>query len=125
MSCSNFEIIYDVNALGGTNYVEIFPEVFKNKFWNTSSIFLTEESFEWIAPVFQRCCDDFDLYTFNNIDIFTWQLIIKEMKQQLVNDLQTDAKAVFMEGSETNLRELISWLEKKSRSTNCISVLGL
>lgn len=135
MNSSMFEIIYDVNSLDGTNYVEIFPNVFENKFWNASSIYLTEESFEYLVPAFQRCSEDFDLYGFNNIEIATWQLIIQELeklKQALINNFQSDSTSVFMADQEMNTQELISliselvnWIEKQSQSTNCISVLGL
>jgi len=141
------EIIYDTNILEGTCYLEVLPGKYKGEFWNTSSIFFTEESFGYILPAIKKCYKEFDYLAFNEIEIDTWKLIIKELdktKQHFINNPNphslkdvlgfpfTYSEEEFMQDYDTNTKQLISminefqsWLEEKSASTKFISVLGL
>ncbi|EON72444.1 hypothetical protein [Lysinibacillus sphaericus] len=141
------EIIYDTGSLEGSCYIEILPDKYKGEYWNTTSIFFTEDNFGYIMPALEKCYKKFDYYAFNEIDIDTWSLINKElerMKQYLAsNPNPSSLKDVlgfpfvfsekeFIENYDTNIKQLIfmitelqSWIEQKSFSTKFISVLGI
>jgi hypothetical protein len=141
------EIIYDANSLKGSCYIEVLPSKYKGECWNANSIFFTEENFGYILPAFEKCYKKFDYFAFNEIDIDTWSLIIKELekiKQFLATDPEpnslkgvlgfpfTYSETEFMEDYEINRKQLISmitdfqfWINEKGLSTKFISVLGM
>jgi hypothetical protein len=141
------EIIYNTSNLEGTCYIEILPDKYSGVCWNTSSIFFSEDNFGYIMPVFEKCHKKFDYYAFNEIEIDTWKLILKELeavKQYLSNnpDPRTLKEVLgfpfvysereFNEDYESNLLQLISmitefqvWISEKSLTTKYISVLGI
>lgn len=141
------EIIYDESTLEGSCYIEILPDKFKGKCWNTSSIFFAEQNFGYIMPVFEKCYKKFDYYAFNQIEIEIWKLIIMELENMkkflFVNPNPHSLKDVlgflfayseeeFMENYDSNIRQLIlmitefqSWIKGESVSTKVISVLGI
>lgn len=75
------EIIYDANSLEGSCYIEVLPSKYKGECWNKNSIFFTEENFGYILPAFEKCYKKFDYYAFNEIDIDTWSLIIRNWRK--------------------------------------------
>ncbi|MGE7024560.1 hypothetical protein [Solibacillus cecembensis] len=141
------EIIYDASTLEGSCYIEVLPDKYKGECWNTSSIFFTEENFGYIMPAFEKCYKKFDYYAFNEIDIETWKLIIRElekMKQYLSDNPNphslkdvlgfqfVNSEEEFLENYDTNFKQLISmitefqlWINEKSVSAKFISVLGM
>jgi hypothetical protein len=141
------EIISDVNILQGSCYMEIFPNNYEGGYWNESSIFLTEENFGYIMPVFEKCCEEFDYCGVNGMDIRTWNEILKEleeMKQYLLNHpephslehivgfIYDGVEEAFMKDYNENRKQLISmitefqvWIEEQSKTTKVISVLGM
>lgn len=140
-------IIYDVSTLEGSCYIEVLPDRYKDECWNSSSIFFTEDNFGYLLPVFEKCFKSFDYFSFNEIKIDTWKLIIKELenvKQYLINNPQSQSlkdvlgfpfiysEEEFMENYDTNVKQLVSmitefqsWIREKSDSTKFISVLGM
>ena len=141
------EIIYDVATLEDSCYIEILPDKYKDECWNTSSIYFTEENFCYIMPTFRKCYKKFDYFSFNEIEVDTWKLIMKELekvKNYLINNpipdtLKdvigfpfTNSEKDFMEYYDTNLKQLILmiddfqvWIEARKTSTNYITVLGM
>ncbi|MFJ5566205.1 hypothetical protein [Lysinibacillus xylanilyticus] len=141
------EIIYDASTLEGSCYIEVLPDKYKGECWNTSSIFFTEENFGYIMPAFEKSYKKFDYYAFNEIDIETWKLIIRElekMKQYLSDNPNphslkdvlgfpfVNSEEEFLENYDTNFKQLISmitefqlWINEKSVSAKFISVLGM
>ncbi|MFJ8459249.1 hypothetical protein ACIQ57_08965 [Lysinibacillus xylanilyticus] len=141
------EIIYDASTLEGSCYIEVLPDKYKGECWNTSSIFFTEENFGYIMHAFEKCYKKFDYYAFNEIDIETWKLIIRELEKtkQYLSDnpnphslkdvlgfLYVNSEEEFLENYDTNFKQLISmitefqlWINEKSVSAKFISVLGM
>ncbi len=141
------EIIYDLNVLEGSCYIEILPDTYKGKCWNSSSIFFTEDNFGYILPAIEKCYKKFDYFAFNEIEIEIWSQINKElekMKQVLQSNpnphslkdtigfLYDYSEKEFRENYGINIKQLISmmtefqmWIEQKSSTTKFISVLGI
>ncbi|KKB73304.1 MULTISPECIES: hypothetical protein [Bacillus] len=141
------EIIYGTDALEGSCYIEILPDKYRGKCWNTSSIYFTGDNFGYMMPAFEKCYKPFDYFAFNEMDTDTWKLIMKElevMKQNLINDPDPHSlkdvlgfpfvysEEEFLENHQANIKQLISmisefqtWIEEKSDSTQFISVLGM
>ncbi|MEQ6353597.1 hypothetical protein ABNX05_03105 [Lysinibacillus sp. M3] len=141
------EIIYDASTVEDSCYIEVLPDKYKGKCWNASSIYFTEENFGYIMPAFEKCYKKFDYYSFNEIDIENWKLIIWElekMKQYLSDNpnphslkdvlgfLFLNSEEEFLVNYDTNLKQLISmitefqsWIIEKSASAKFISVLGM
>lgn len=141
------EIIYDLNVLEGSCYIEILPDTYKGKCWNSSSIFFTEDSFSYILPAIEKCYKKFDYFAFNEIEIEIWGQINKELEKmkhvlqsnptpQSLKDtigfLYDYSEKEFRENYDINIKQLISmmtefqmWIEQKSSTTKFISVLGI
>lgn len=141
------EIIYDASTRKNSCYIELLPDKYKGKCWNTSSIYFTENNFGYIEPVIEKCYKEFEYYAFNEIEIDTWKLIIQELekiKQYLADDPNPNSlrdvlgfkfkssEKRFIENYDTNLKQLISmitdfqsWIKEKSVSTKFICVLGM
>lgn len=141
------EVIFDTSTLEGSCYIEILPDKYKGECWGTSSIFFTEDNFGYIMPAIEKCYKKFDYFAFNEINIDTWKLIVKELqkiKEYLSNNPEPHSlkdvlgfpflysEEEFLENYETNIKQLINmitdfqtWIEEKSTSTKFISVLGM
>ena len=67
-------LIQSLSELHGTCYFEFLP----GKYWNQNSVFLTEEVFGYLEPVFKRHEPEFDHYAFIKIPKGMWILIISD-----------------------------------------------
>src|SRR5204862_292237 len=57
----------DAAALEGTAYFEFLPGRYAGECWGRQSVFLTEQAFAHIEPIFQKHRPDFDHYAFTEI----------------------------------------------------------
>lgn len=60
-------LIRDLSELQGTYYFEILPGKYQDKCWNQNSVFMTEEVFGYLEPIFERRAPNFDHYAFVEI----------------------------------------------------------
>ena len=140
-------LIQSLSALHGTCYFEFLPGKYKGKCWNQNSVFLTEEVFGYLEPVFERNQPDFDHYAFVEIQKETWMSVISDFCQLLesleqAHDVQEledkvgftfrDSGACFTSDFRSNaaalidtVRELSQWIETQLQSHDSISVLGM
>jgi hypothetical protein len=143
----SLEIIKDKNALEGTVYFEILPGPYKNKCWNEGSLFLDEEAFGFVEPVFERFVENYDHYSFMQIDAKTGKQILGGLNElrtaietsQAVEELEgiigffyRDTATNFQSNFETNrnglvkmVEELSEWFEDMFQTHQTISLLGL
>jgi hypothetical protein len=133
--------------LDGTAYFELLPGPYRESCWGPDSVFLDEEGFGFVEPVFVKLCPKFDHYAFTEIGRPLWRDILREL----------DALADFLRGAATDeqvraifglfvgdteetffarptenrkaLREMIEnltgWVRAKLHQHNVVSVLGL
>lgn len=143
----NIEIIRDKNSLEGTGYFEIMAGPYKNKCWNEGSLFLDEEAFGFVEPVFERLVENYDHYSFMEIDAKKGNLILASLKElqvalgesktfeeieQKIGFFYRDTAINFQSNFETNrnrlakmVEELSEWLEDTFQTHQTISLLGL
>jgi hypothetical protein len=141
------ELIKDLNKLEGTAYFEFFPGKYKNKCWNKESVFIDEESFGLIEPIFERCIEKYDHYAFVAVNRKKWERVIDELLSlqekvrglKGVDDLQeyiglfsTATRERFAESFEKNredldklIEDLVAWLRRTLKNYEGISILGL
>jgi hypothetical protein len=140
-------LIQSLNELHGTCYFEILPGRYLGNCWNHNSVFMTEEVFGYLEPIFERNQPDFDHYAFIEIKKEVWLLIISDFcslmkaleQAQDIQELEGKVGFIFkgsMERFASNFRsnaadligvlsELSQWLENQLKSYNHISVLGI
>ncbi|HEY8561888.1 MAG TPA: hypothetical protein VIL74_16060 [Pyrinomonadaceae bacterium] len=71
----------------GTLYFEFAPGGFSGNHWREDSVYLSDEVFELIEPVFVKTIPGFGRYSPNEISRSDWELIINEfqaLKETLV-----------------------------------------
>jgi predicted DNA-binding protein len=146
-STERIYLIQRLSELHGTCYFEILPGKYEGKCWNQNSVFLTEEVFGYLEPVFERNELDFDHYAFTEIQKEVWICIISDLcrlieileQAQDIHELEDklgfifkDSMARFVSNFRSNisalidlLRKLVQWLENQLQSYDHISVLGI
>jgi hypothetical protein len=85
--------------LDGTAYFELLPGPYRGECWGPNSVFLDEEAFGLIEPIFVRLCPKYDHYAFTDIGRPLWRDILTEL----------DALAAVLDDTPTD-RELSSRL---------------
>jgi hypothetical protein len=68
-------VLTDAKSLEGTQYFEFLPGRYQ-----AGSVFLTEEVFAHVEPIFERNRPDFDHYSFIEIPKSGWQPILKGLE---------------------------------------------
>lgn len=133
--------------LRGTAYVELLPGPYRDQCWGPSSVFLDEEAFGFIEPIFRKLCPKYDHYAFTEIGRPLWQDILRELDAlaTLLDSRPTDealssrlgfffhdTQSKFFENRAESLtrlhaliRELASWIRAQLNEHSVISVLGL
>lgn len=140
-------IISDKNKLSGTCYFELLPGPYEGKCWGDNSVFISEEIFGLIEPIFEKHIPNFDHFSFMQVERNIWIAIIRSLKK-LAEDLENwadlkcrqevltlwdEQRRVSFEkelpdsvGNLLNLvQELVIWSEKTLKVYPLISVLGL
>jgi hypothetical protein len=140
-------IIEDLADLDGTCYIELMFGHYQNKCWNNGSLFLSEEVFGYIEPLFERYIDGYDHYAFTYLDIVHCRLILKHLNT-LCSELQQiksvaelpkaigfffkDTESQFKENFLDNicslvivLQNLIGWFNKYPDNQEGVTILGI
>ena len=140
-------IIRDQSKLEGTCYLEIVPGKYQKKHWQTGSLFIDEEVFGLIEPIFESFINGYDHYSVNEASKTEWLKIVNELEN--FNELLRSAKEFedlfgkigliargtrdkFQNNFEGNKKlliqmnvELISWIRKVLETHGHITVLGI
>jgi hypothetical protein len=67
----HIQIIYDVESLKGTCYVELKPGKFTGGHWNKDSIYFTDETFSFFSTAIEKHYKRYSLFDVSEIDINT------------------------------------------------------
>lgn len=68
MSHLDIRIITSTKALKGTQYFELMPGAYRGRCWNEGSLFIDEEVFGYLEPIFECRVPAFDHYAFSQAD---------------------------------------------------------
>lgn len=134
-------------TLEGTAYFEFLPGKYQNKCWNEASVFLDEEAFGYVEPIFERLVPDYDHYAFVEVQRPRWSPIRAELGRLLWllnaapsdGDLSEnigfrfrDTQEKFFAGRPQTIEDvrvmivdLDTWLERILRDHESVSLLGL
>jgi hypothetical protein len=140
-------LIYHLTELHGSCYFEILPGIYKGKCWSQNSVFMNEEVFGYLEPIFEYHVSDFDHYAFIEISRDDWMLIIDDFtnllqvldKAQNINDLIGKVGFIFKDSIElfesnfssntimlaNTIRHLSEWVTEQLKSQDYISILGI
>ena len=136
-------LITQLSELHHTVYIELYPGPYRDKCWCSDSVFLTEEAFAFVEPIFRRHIPDYDYYSFMELPRIAGAQVIAELTgvvrairgETLVAPLTPSAAEAFERIGEGNSEEhkavagladqLAGWLEREFVGTEVISVLGL
>jgi cell fate (sporulation/competence/biofilm development) regulator YlbF (YheA/YmcA/DUF963 family) len=142
------QIIYDVEALEGTCYVELKPGKFKGNHWGKDSIYFTDETFSFFSLAIQKNYKRYSLFGVSEIDKQTWGLIIAELERlktvlqnnPTINELKKHVIFLLEEITENNflkdfneninrlikvITELQTWVINTIKEHDFISILGI
>lgn len=142
------EIIYDLEILQGTGYVEIKPSKYSGDNWNKGSIFFTDETFTYFSKAIEKHYKNYSLWGISEINSDTWKLILAELENLkifLSNDpkpeeLKNHIEFLYLKITEkyvfgnlnNNLKDMVkvindfqSWITEKSKDNEYISILGV
>lgn len=140
-------LIRDKAELVGTCYFELLPGEYKGQCWNDESVFLSEEVFGLIEPLFVRHHPGFDHYSFVGIRRPAWERVLTDLERLAaraetatgVGDLRGDVmfyypliEAAFTREFRDNAdslarmaRDLAAWVKGQLSEHECVSVLGM
>ncbi|PEL09239.1 SMI1/KNR4 family protein [Bacillus sp. AFS017336] len=147
LKLSPIEIIYDVETLKGTCYVEIKPGKDTGSHWNKDSIYLIDETFTYLSRAIEKEYKDYSPWGVSEIDKHTWNLILKQLEnvklflkdipkeeeiKTMVGFLWEDTESKFKENINQNIIDLInliaefqSWICDQSKKHEFITILGI
>ena len=130
----------------GTLYFEFAPGGYTGNHWQENAVYLSEEVFELIEPVFVKVIPSFGRYAPNEISRSNWELILMELqalKETLVKastPADVGERMWISEKFETPFSErfddarfavlklitdLHAWLDVQLKSHEKVSVLGI
>jgi len=136
-------LITQLSELHHTVYIEFYPGPYRDKCWCSDSVFLTEEGFGFVEPIFRRHTPDYDYYSFMELPRIAGTRVIAELTgvvrairgEPLVAPLAPSAAEAFEKighGSSDEHKavagladQLANWLEREYVGAEVISVLGL
>jgi len=139
------EIIRNVSNLESSCYMELSLGKFQGKYWQDSSIFISDEVFVYIENIFRKNVPDYDHYEINDADTAAWIMIIYELKALstalrsatkfediadnnsfICVDKQFKTKFSFCKTQlYTMIDELLEWAEKNIVIYGHIAILGM
>jgi hypothetical protein len=143
----NIRLIRDRSAAKGGEYFELLPGLYAGKCWNDGSLYIEEEVFGLIEPVFQRHAPMYDHYGFTEVRGASCGEIAAELGRMrsileqagCTKDLRGSV-GFYCVGTEerfaANWRasaaslarmadELALWMTSAASEHGCISVLGI
>jgi hypothetical protein len=136
-------LITSLADLHHTVYIEFYPGPCRDKCWCTDSVFLTEEAFAFVEPIFRRHTPNYDYYSFMELPRVSGVQVIAELTsvalairaEPLVAPLSPSAAEAFeligQGGSEEHVtvarlsERLATWLEREYADAEVVSVLGI
>jgi hypothetical protein len=140
-------LLTDPSALKGTVYFEFLPGRYAGECWQRGSIFLTEQAFAHIEPIFAKHRPDYDHYAFVEIPRSQWEPILQDLEAmaeflhsrpaasevcERVGFFAARNKEAFVQELESNvaqlrttLVDLLRWIRDRLASNDAISVLGI
>ena len=143
----DIRLIKDKTELEGTCYFELLPGPYQDRCWNEQSVFMAEEVFGLLEPIFRRHVQQYDHFAFTEVAAERWTGIIHDL--QRLRDKLAGAKSVddvhgglgfIWSTSETRfcnefssnsksvvcvIDDLTTWLETVLGSQQVISILGI
>jgi hypothetical protein len=145
---TQIEIIYELENLQGTCYVEIKPGKYSGENWGEGSIFFTDETFTYFSNAIEKHYKKYSLLGISEINSETWKLILAELENLKVfltnnpepEDLKKHIEYLYLgvtekyilENLNKNLADLVkvitefqSWINEKSKDNEYISILGI
>lgn len=94
-----------------SNYVEILPGHFKEKWWNENSIYIEEDIFiGYVMDFIIKRFPSYYLYEVCEITSYVWQEVIKDIE---------------MSKNASEYIDLIAWINTKAKRHAVISILGM
>jgi len=136
-------LITQLSELHHTVYIELYPGPYREKCWCSDSVFLTEEAFAFVEPIFRRHTPNYDYYTFMELPRICGAQVIAELTgvvrairgAALVAPLTPSAREAFERIGQGTSEEhravagladrLASWLDRAYGNAEVISVLGI
>ena len=136
-------LITQLSELHHTVYIELYPGPYRDKCWCSDSVFLTEEGFGFVEPIFRRHTPQYDYYSFMELPRIAGAQVIAELTgfvrairgEKLVAPLTPSAAEAFERIGQGASEEhkavagladrLAGWLEREYAEAEVISVLGL
>jgi len=140
-------ILTDAESLPDTAFFELLPGPYRDKCWNSNSLFLDEERFGYIEPIVERHVPGYDHYAFVEADRAALRGILDDFEALQVfiasnpppgklrfriGFVFRDSEARFTADLEQNLEclrdmiaELSSWLRIQLSKHEVVSILGL
>lgn len=115
-------LINQVSQLDGTQYFEFLPGPYKGRCFTDDSVFIEEDVFGIIEPIFQELVPKYQRNAFNKVLKEDWAKIVAEMQQQRVNianSPNSDAELLAM------IDQFTSWVIKTLGTYEEISILGI
>ncbi|PLT28177.1 hypothetical protein [Peribacillus deserti] len=132
------EIIYELNNLKGTCYVEIKPGEYSGVNWGEESIFFTDKTFTYFSKAIEKHYKEYSLWGISEINRETWNLVLKELEELKIflsnspnpEDLRKHIEYLYLgitekyilENLNKNLDDLVkvitefqSWINEKSK----------
>lgn len=145
---TRIEIIYELEDLQGTCYVEIKPGKYSGGNWSDGSIFFTDETFTYFSKAIEKHYKKYSLLGISEINRQTWKLILTELEilkifltnhpkpEELKNHIEylylEITEKYMLENLKRNLDDMVkvitefqSWIKEKSTDNEYISVLGV
>jgi len=104
------EIIYDIESLEGTCYVEIKPGRYTGNHWNKDSIYFTDETFTYLSKCIEKNYENYSLWGMSEINKDTWEKIL--------NDLVLLNRFLTITPSENEIRNMIGFLFEDETENN-------
>ena len=140
------ELIKNRELLTGTDYFEFQPRIYADQCWKDDSVFMDEEVFTLIEPIFKKNISDYDHYAFMVVCAKTWKSIISDLDEtkmrletitpkeidKLLGMMFTTTKENFNSDFIENvnrtkllINDLQEWLTAELLNHQNISILGM
>ena len=136
-------LITQLSELHHTVYIELYPGPYRDKCWCSDSVFLTEEAFAFVEPIFRCHTPQYDYYSFMELPRIAGAQVIAELTSVVrairaeppVAPLTPSAAEAFDRigcgtseehaAVATLAERLADWLEREYVDAEVVSVLGL
>ncbi len=136
-------LITQLSELHHSVYIEFHPGPYRGKCWCSDSVFLSEEAFNFVEPIFRRHTPEYDYYSFMELPRIAGAQVIAELTgvvrairgEALVAPLTPSAAEAFERIGRGTSEEhqvvakladrLANWLEREYADAEVISVLGI